>query len=139
MTGPYGAMPQPPPPPPPTQPGYFPPQPVSSQPQGGYLTPAPPSMMGGPPPSVQGQNGFVQRPPRAASMQPSDFAALSGGFDAMSLGGGGGGGAPGGYLPGKQGRPNYYANPEDGPPHKLAVTHPDVRPLSLILYRWGAD
>lgn len=27
-------------------------------------------------------------------------------------------------------RPNYYATPEDGPPYKLAVTHPDVRAVS---------
>ncbi|GAA5848109.1 hypothetical protein JCM9279_007457 [Rhodotorula babjevae] len=138
MSGPYGAMP-PQPPQPPVQPGgYLPPPPP---PQAGYLLPVPPSMMmgGGPPPSAPGQmqggSGFVQRPPRAASMQPSDFAALSGGFDAMSLGGGGAGGgagAPGGYLPGKQGRPNYYANPEDGPPHKLAVTHPDQPMLASM-------
>ncbi|BGP39864.1 hypothetical protein JCM10450v2_003837 [Rhodotorula kratochvilovae] len=132
MAGPYGAMP---PPPPQTQPGYFPPQPpipppLPPQAQGGYLSPAPSSMLSTPS-SGHGhaQNGFVARPPRVASMQPSDFAALSGGMDAMSLGGSAG---PGGYMPGKQGRPNYYANPEDGPPHKLAVTHPDQKMLASM-------
>jgi hypothetical protein len=129
-SGPYGAMPQPPLPPQQPQPGsYFaqvplPPQ-QQHQPQS-YLNPSPASTNG----------SFVQRPPRAASMQPGDFAALQQGMDGMNLNG-----PPGGYLTGGGARPNYYANPEDGPPHKLSVVHPDVRPhlFSLFLLRSRTD
>ncbi|GAA5997911.1 uncharacterized protein JCM10292_006901 [Rhodotorula paludigena] len=124
-SGPYGAM----PPPPPPGSGYYPGQPplppMPPQMNGGYLSPAPPSMMGSPAPSMQ--NGF---PPRVASMQSADFAALQNGFDGLSLGSATP--APGGYATGTNGRPNYYANPEDGPPHKLSVTPPDQKMLASM-------
>ncbi|BGP15894.1 hypothetical protein JCM10213_003677 [Rhodosporidiobolus nylandii] len=121
--GPYGAMPQPPQPPP--QPSYpFPPQPLP--PQGvGYISASPAPMLA--PPGQQ--NGHVARPPRGASMQPADFAAMQQGMDAMSLSLSG---PPGGYVSGGGQRPNYYANPEDGPPHKLSVTHPDQKMLQSM-------
>ncbi|GAA6022565.1 hypothetical protein JCM10207_006587 [Rhodosporidiobolus poonsookiae] len=120
--GSYGAMPPPPPPQAPMQPSYFPPQPPipPQQPHPGYLAASPSPMVG--------QNGgFVQRPPRAASMQPSDFAALQQGMDGLTVNG-----PPGGYVSGGGARPNYYANPEDGPPHKLSVTHPDQKMLASM-------
>ncbi|GAA5873887.1 hypothetical protein JCM8547_008631 [Rhodosporidiobolus lusitaniae] len=112
--GPYGGMPQPPlPPQPPQQGSYFPPP----QQQANYLAPSP----------APSNGSFVVRPPRAASMQPGDFAALQQGMDGMSLNG-----SPGGYVSGGGARPSYYANPEDGPPHKLSVTHPDQKMLGSM-------
>ncbi|BGO99503.1 hypothetical protein NBRC10513v2_003601 [Rhodotorula toruloides] len=111
-------QPQPPMPPPPLPP---------TMPQPGYLSATPSPMLGGGQPS----SGFVSRPPRVASMQPGDFAALQNGMDAMSLGCATP--ALGGYMTGgPAGRPNYYANPEDGPPHKLAVTQPDQKMLASM-------
>ncbi|GAA5908265.1 hypothetical protein JCM6882_006787 [Rhodosporidiobolus microsporus] len=119
--GQYGAMPQPPlPPQPPQQAGYFPPQPPLAPQQQN-----PSYLVASPAPSMNGS--FVQRPPRAASMQPGDFAALQQGMDGLSIGG-----PPGGYVAGGGTRPNYYANPEDGPPHKLSVVHPDQKMLASM-------
>ncbi|GAA6027371.1 hypothetical protein JCM8097_007803 [Rhodosporidiobolus ruineniae] len=115
--GPYGALSPQPPLPPQAPNGYFPPQPPPPPPPPqqapGYLSPAP-------------SGGFVP-PPRAQSMQPGDFAALQQGIDGLNLGG-----PPGGYVSGGGARPNYYQNPEDGPPHKLSVTHPDQKMLASM-------
>ncbi|GAA5981797.1 hypothetical protein JCM5350_005731 [Sporobolomyces pararoseus] len=112
---PYG-----PPPPPPQMNPYFPPQP--------YLpsTSAPP-----PPPQPiqqqqQQQQQQVGRPPRVASMQPQDFNSIQQGMNGLSLSTGAGGG-----LSSSQ-RVNYYASPEEGPPHKLSVTHPDQKMLASM-------
>ncbi|GAA5842571.1 hypothetical protein JCM11251_004907 [Rhodosporidiobolus azoricus] len=115
----YGAMPQPPlPPQPPQQTGYFPPLPPQQAQNPAYLVASPAPSMNG---------SFVQRPPRAASMQPGDFAALQQGLDGLTING-----PPGGYTAGGGTRPNYYANPEDGPPHKLSVVHPDQKMLASL-------
>lgn len=132
---------QPPPPPPnfshPTNP-YFPataPPPQQQLPpmQQGYLaaTPAPMTGGGGPPPN----GNFVGRPPRVASMQANDFQALQNGMGGLSLSG-----SNQSIASSTGGRPNYYANPEDGPPHKLSVTHPDVSftsSPSFMTKRWA--
>jgi hypothetical protein len=107
------------PPPPPPQ-AYIPPQP----PQGMYLSPTPAQSAA--PPQMQGpsdSNGYVSRPPRVASMQPSEFAALQSGMDSMRLGVS----SPAPSMASSNlSRPNYYASPEDGPPYKLSVNPPDV-------------
>ncbi|GAA5980568.1 hypothetical protein JCM11641_006684 [Rhodosporidiobolus odoratus] len=114
--GSYGALPQA--PLPPQQPSYFPQQPVMPA-QNGYLaaSPAPMAANGG---------GLAPRP-RVSSMQAGDFNAIQQGMDGMSLNG-----PPGGYVSGGGSRPNYYSNPEDGPPHKLSVTHPDQKMLQSM-------
>ncbi|GAA5962030.1 hypothetical protein JCM8115_002889 [Rhodotorula mucilaginosa] len=115
---------QPPPPPPPQ--AYIPPQP----PQGMYLSPTPAQSAG--PPQMQGpsdSNGYVSRPPRVASMQPSEFAALQSGMDSMRLGGS----SPAPSMASSNlSRPNYYASPEDGPPYKLSVNPPDQAMLASM-------
>lgn len=106
-------------------PANLPPQP----PQGMYLSPtpvqqtAPPQMPGAP----SDPNGYVSRPPRVASMQPSDFAAMQGGMDSMRISGS----SPAPSTRTASVRPNYYASPEDGPPYKLSVTPPDVSGTSM--------
>lgn len=114
----YSPQQQPPPqayaPPPPNM--GQPPQPPP--PQGMYLAPAPT-----PPPGTLDPNGHVSRPARVASMQPNDFAALQNGMESMRLGASSP--APSNSSGGVS-RPNYYANPEDGPPYKLSVNPPDV-------------
>ncbi|GAA5931944.1 hypothetical protein JCM1841_006109 [Sporobolomyces salmonicolor] len=127
--GSYGAFPQPPqmvppqPPMPPQQPAgsYFPPAPPPQQ-HPGYLSASPSPMMA--------HNGgtFVGRPPRGASMQQGDFAQLHHGMGSLSLNGSGGGS----LNSSQNGRPNYYAAPEEGPPHKLSVTHPDQKMLASM-------
>jgi len=72
------------------------------------------------PPQVQQQQQQQQqigRPPRVASMQPQDFNQLQQGMNGLNL-----------SSSGSNQRVNYYASPEEGPPHKLSVTHPDVSP-----------
>lgn len=99
-------------PPPPPQP-YF--QPQQAQPYAPAAPHAQPlSQYHIPPPNQQ-----QQRPPRVASMM-SDYGPPS--MDSLSLGGG-----PPRISTPVSTRPSYYAHPEDGPPHKLSVTHPDVR------------
>jgi hypothetical protein len=56
-------------------------------------------------------------------MQPNDFNSLQQGMNGMSLSG------SNPSLNSSQSnssRVNYYASPEEGPPNKLSVTHPDV-------------
>ncbi|GAA5989578.1 hypothetical protein JCM10908_000538 [Rhodotorula pacifica] len=110
------------------QQAYVPPpiHPQPPQPQGMYLAPTsmqqPAPMQGTPDP-----NGYVSRPPRVASMQPSDFAALQGGMDSMRLSVS----SPAPSMTSAT-RPNYYASPEDGPPYKLSVTPPDQAMLASV-------
>ena len=103
---------------------------ISPQPhQGMYLSPTPAQSAA--PPPMQGpsdSNGYVSRPPRVASMQPSEFAARQSGMDSMRLSGS----SPAPSMASSQSRPNYYASPEDGPPYKLSVTPPDVSPCALF-------
>jgi len=145
-----------PPPPPPGSYGNFPqmppPPPQNQQPLAPYGQPPPTQMnpyfpSGPPPPPAQqqlqqqqnhlsaspaptpAQNGTYQvgRPPRVASMQPNDFNTMQNGMSGMSLSGSSNslGGSQNGHGT-TTGRVNYYASPEEGPPHKLSVTHPDV-------------
>jgi len=60
-------------------------------------------------------------------MQPNDFNSLQNGMSGMSLSGSSSslGGSQNGHGS-TSGRVNYYTSPEEGPPHKLSVTHPDV-------------
>ncbi|GAA5861746.1 hypothetical protein JCM3774_002692 [Rhodotorula dairenensis] len=102
------------------QQAYIPP-PANLPPQGMYLSPTPVQQTA--PPQMQGPsdpNGYVSRPPRVTSMQPSDFAAIQGGMDSVRISGS----SPAPSTKSTSSRPNYYASPEDGPPYKLAVTPP---------------
>ncbi|GAA5844401.1 hypothetical protein JCM3766R1_006381 [Sporobolomyces carnicolor] len=128
----YGQFPSGPPPPPPPMPlqhnfhpaappqmnPYFPPgpplAPVAGQQQFLSATPAPLA----PPPASSAQS--VGRPPRVASMQPQDFNSLQQGMNGLNLSGS------------SSQRVNYYASPEEGPPHKLSVTHPDQKMLASM-------
>ncbi|GAA5910786.1 tetratricopeptide repeat protein [Sporobolomyces salmoneus] len=114
----YGQFPVPPPPqnpyttaPPPQMNPYFPPGPPGLPPttNQGYLAATP-----------NQQPQHVGRPPRVASMQPQEFNHLQQGMNGLSLSGG------------SNQRVNYYASPEEGPPHKLSVTHPDQKMLASM-------
>ncbi|GAA6010710.1 hypothetical protein JCM11491_002908 [Sporobolomyces phaffii] len=130
----YGQF--PPMPPQPQQPAYAaqpqinpyfpagPPPPPQAQ---AYLAPTPASMgMPGPPPPPSASQQQIGRPPRVASMQPNDFNSLQQGMNGMSLSG------SNSSLNTSQSRVNYYASPEEGPPHKLSVTHPDQKMLASM-------
>ncbi|GAA5878812.1 hypothetical protein JCM16303_007193 [Sporobolomyces ruberrimus] len=117
---PYAAAPQP------QMNPYFPPGPPPPQ---AYIapSPAPPPSMGMPPQQQQQQ---INRPPGMASMQPNDFNSLQQGMNGLTMSG------SNASLNSSQssggGRVNYYASPEEGPPHKLSVTHPDQKMLASM-------
>ncbi|GAA6063136.1 hypothetical protein JCM10212_001184 [Sporobolomyces blumeae] len=157
----FPQMPAPPPPPPPSAPQFANPYAPPPQPHNPYFPPGPPPPPTMAPPAIQ--NGYlaaspapgppgavVGRPPRIASMQGNDFHAIQNGMGSMNLNAGPATGAYGatpsatanGSIVATGARPNYYATPEDGPPHKLSVVHPDQKMLSSMrdaAYANGGD
>ncbi|GAA5928207.1 uncharacterized protein JCM15063_003820 [Sporobolomyces koalae] len=138
---PQGSFAAPPPPPlaPPAQAimnPYFPPgpplpaPPPPHVPQQTYL--APTLMPSGLPQPTNGANYQVGRPPRVASMQPTDFASLQSDMNRLSLSGSNPALSSSQSGSSLGDRVNYYASPEEGPPHKLSVTHPDQKVLASM-------